>query len=548
LTEPAWSRRDFLSGIKSAALVALTAGGVSLTPWQEDTVEGAEAVPCSSIAQIAAKRADLAYALRERLAMRQRLVPMPGFPCNGDEQLFPDAIASFTKTLPHNDLGEVRLDAYAKLLDALKSANPDAFEAIPQRGTIKLVNPQAAFAYELEGPDSHHMSMPAAPSFLVPESASEMVELYWQALARDVSFADYKSNQLIQQAASDLSRMTTFQGPKEKKRVTSRTLFRGDTPGDLTGPYISQFLVKPVQYGAAPMEQRIQTAVSGDDFATDYKSWLNLQQGSYSGKNQLDSTPRYIRNGRDLTVYVHQDMAYHPYVSAAFILMAMNAPLNAGNPYVHSKTQVGFATFGYPHIFYLFGSVCNRALKCAWFQKWLVDRRLRPEAFGGRIHNHLTGNKGYLIYNDVLYSEAVQETSRRFGTFLLPQAYPEGAPAHPSYPSGHATMAGACITVLKAFFDEYFVIPNPVVSNADGTVLLNYDGQNLTVGGELNKLGANIALGRDFAGIHYRTDGIEGMKLGESVAISVLAELKSTYNEKFNGFTFTKLDGTKITV
>ena len=109
-------------------------------------------------------------------------------------------------------------------------------------------------------------------------------------------------------------------------------------------------------------------------------------------------------------------------------------------------------------------------------------------------------------------------------------------------------MAGACITVLKAFFDDSFVMPNPVVSNADGTALLNYRGSDLAVGGELNKLAANIALGRDFAGIHYRSDGIEGMKLGEAVGISVLSELKSTYNEKFNGFTFTKLDGTKITV
>jgi membrane-associated phospholipid phosphatase len=29
-----------------------------------------------------------------------------------------------------------------------------------------------------------------------------------------------------------------------------------------------------------------------------------------------------------------------------------------------------------------------------------------------------------------------------------------GCPLHPSYPSGHATVAGACSVMLKAFFDE----------------------------------------------------------------------------------------------
>ena len=36
-------------------------------------------------------------------------------------------------------------------------------------------------------------------------------------------------------------------------------------------------------------------------------------------------------------------------------------------------------------------------------------------------------------------------------TYLLGLTYPEGSPLHPSYPSGHATLAGACITVIKAF-------------------------------------------------------------------------------------------------
>ncbi|USK34250.1 hypothetical protein LIT25_02260 [Bacillus sp. F19] len=68
------------------------------------------------------------------------------------------------------------------------------------------------------------------------------------------------------------------------------------------------------------------------------------------------------------------------------------------------------------------------------------------------------------------------------------------------------------------------------------------------VGGELNKLASNIAHGRDTAGVHWRSDGVEGLKLGESGAIGILQSYQKTYNEKFKGFTFTRFDGTKITI
>src|SRR5438132_8173875 len=52
----------------------------------------------------------------------------------------------------------------------------------------------------------------------------------------------------------------------------------------------------------------------------------------------------------------------------------------------------------------------------------------------------------------------------------LPSAYPEGCPQHPSYAEGHGAIAGACVTVLKAFFNENSVIPNPVVASDDGQI------------------------------------------------------------------------------
>ena len=130
----------------------------------------------------------------------------------------------------------------------------------------------------------------------------------------------------------------------------------------------------------------------------------------------------------------------------------------------------------------------------------------------------------------------------------MPMAFAEGCPTHPSYTAGHATVAGACVTILKALFDENHVIPNPVVPTADGLALVPYSGPPLTVGGELNKTASNVATGRNIGGVHWRSDARESMKAGEALAISILRDQRACYNEPFNGFTFTKFDGTTITV
>ena len=121
-------------------------------------------------------------------------------------------------------------------------------------------------------------------------------------------------------------------------------------------------------------------------------------------------------------------------------------------------------------------------------------------------------------------------------------AFAEGCPVHPAFTGGHATIAGACTTVLKAYFDESFVIPNPVVPSDDGATLQPYNSA-LTVGDELNKLASNMSYGRDTAGMHWRTDESEGLRLGEAVAISVLQDFNGCFNEGFDGFTLTKFDG-----
>jgi hypothetical protein len=157
----------------------------------------------------------------------------------------------------------------------------------------------------------------------------------------------------------------------------------------------------------------------------------------------------------------------------------------------------------------------NAAMKAAWYHKWLVHRRLRPEEAGGRIHHHLTGARAYPLHPKLTTSPVLDRLYSRYGSYLCPQAYPEGCPTHPAYPGATATIGGAGVRVLKALFNPSFVIPDPVVPSDDGLSLQPWKGEPLTVGGELNKLAFNMAFGRDTAGVHFRRDELEGLFLGE---------------------------------
>jgi hypothetical protein len=540
------SRRNFLGKAGSLTAATVAAGAIGLEPLIGS--QHTEARAGDGRAMFGEARRKQAFKVRRDAAAAQRDLPLPREVTNGDELALSTKVGNYSKGLPHNNLGQVDPLAYNQFNFACQTGRNVDFEAIPLGGTAKLVNPQGGLAYMLEGADSQHCFLTTPPSFSSAQQASEMVELYWQALTRDVPFGEYNSNAMIAQAAAELSSMSDFRGPKNSNQVTPGTLFRGETPGDLTGPYVSQFLFKDIPYGAMTLQQKYRVPVPSD-FMTGYNDWLAIQRGvAPSATINFDSTPRYFRNGRDLTSFVHSDFPYQAFLNAALILLGYGpAAIDDNNPYKNFKTQASFCGFGAPDVLDVVAKAANNALKASWYHKWFVHRRVRPEAFAGHVHNQKTGAASYPIHADVLNSQALAQAFSKTGTYLLPMAYPEGSPTHPSYPAGHATVAGASVTVLKAFFKESFVIPNPVEASADGLSLNPYAG-TLTVGDELNKLAANIAIARDTAGVHWRTDGVEGLRLGEEVAIAMLTDYRDCYNEDFTGFSLTKFDGTTINI
>jgi hypothetical protein len=318
----------------------------------------------------------------------------------------------------------------------------------------------------------------------------------------------------------------------------------------MKGPYISQFLYKPAAYGALTLVQRFRTVIPERDYLTSYEDWLEVQNGSQTAADIFDETPRYVRNMRDLAQWVHMDALFETYLNAALVLLGHGAPYDAGNPYNHAKAVEGYATLGAPYMLGLVTDIADIALRAAWYNKWFVHRTLRPEEYGGLVHLTKTGKAHYPLHTDALETAALEEFHRRNGTYLLPQAFPEGCPGHPSYLAGHATVSGACATVLKAIFDEQTVVTDVVIPNEDGTELLAYkgpDADRLLVGGELNKLAMNVSVGRNMAGIHWRSDFMESLYLGESIAIAYLKQKKACLSEP-HSYNLTKFDGTSITI
>jgi hypothetical protein len=541
------SRRELLrQGALTVGLAAAAPGLAEAAPgWRKKRKPETSA---SGLPTSPGRRVDRSYAVRLEAAAAQRELPLPEQAANGDESSLPRRIACFTKSLPHDELGEVDGAAYDLLVGAVRSGEHEAFERVPLGGYNKLANPQAAYGFELVGCDASQLAMAAAPRFEGAEQAAEAVELYWQALLRDLPFSAYDGDPLAGEACEDLSRLSELRAPRRDGRVTPATLFRGTTRGDLAGPYLSQFLLKPVPYLPLWVEQRVRTTLPGLDYLTGYPEWLAVQNGALAEVNRFGPEPLYIRNGRDLGEYVHRDFAYQPYLAAALMLLKWSTPVDGGNPYKHSRTQGGFATFGPQFVLTQLATVAQLALHASWYAKWAVHRRLRPEELGGRLHNHLAGRAEYPLHRELFEAAVVARLGERRGSWLLPQAYPEGCPTHPSYPAAHAVAAGACVTVLKAFFDETYAVPEPVEAAPDGRSLVPWRGGTLTVGGELDKLASNIALGRDFAGVHWRSDSAEGLRLGETVALELLRERRLLPNETFTGFSLRRFDGERVTV
>lgn len=513
-------------------------------------------------------------------------------------------LGSFHKTLKHDKFGEVDPLHFEKFVQACEGNA--AFRDVPffKDGTARFTNPQAGLAHDRLTGHPATYSMPPAPTVLSTTTAAEMTELYWMAILRDLSFDQFSTDPNVAVAAKEVSDL--FKRASEDRgdpghlmagvdapgsadslsKITPQNLFRMGLPGEEYGPLVSQFFVRDCFFGTQTINQRQLPYKSYMNFLTDFQSWLDAQntgkdahgqaypQSNEHSEANYERKTRYIGTMRDLARFVNKDALHQAYFNATLLLLSGGAKWNYGNPYGDmprgdfGNREAGFGTLGGPHILALVSEVATRALKIVWNQKWQVHLRLRPEAYGGLVHVQTLGvgskkeKRPYGLPAWISKTEAAERIKDDCRSLLLPMAFTAGSPTHPAYGAGHATVAGACVTILKAFFQTFDridgkVMPkplselgersNPYGSGGEFTAYQTGKAANedeirtplpaaiasqLTIEGELNKLASNVALGRSMGGVHWRTDNTRSLVLGEAIASHILADITVDLNEK----------------
>lgn len=463
---------------------------------------------------------------------------------------------TFSKTLVHSQDGLPTQPSVGSMLNAIylgTEASLDGIQRDPS-ATRKLENVIGSKSFTLVGGDSAIQNLPPPPAIDAEGSVYEMMEVYAMSLVRDVAFSElelYESNHPILSSLNSFQDKTT--SPLVDGKITGRTLFRSCAPGVTYGPHVSQLLYHDYKLGGLNVTQRydVESDPVPHSGKTAYDAWLDCQRGRVSATHQVIGS-KYIHTPRVLGSLVHKDPLYQLYQSAALVCFQRGiSPVGYDNP-----NNSDWTSGGAPFILSTLATVSLAALKAAWHNKYHLHLRIRPEVYAQRIHlayvheSKYGTQPGFKQIKECIDQRALQilqdvkSASVGGDNYLLNVLYPEQSPTHPSLVAGHAAVAGACVTVLKALLHTHDVnmqsLPWPldVVHSVDGDTLVPYDAptQSMTISGELNKLAANVSFGRNMAGVHYRCDGYTGMLLGEHVAHRFLQDARRSIHEANNGF------------
>lgn len=458
-----------------------------------------------------------------------------------------------------------------KIQLAVESGSQADFDAINLAGTRKQASPQGSLSSELSGGDPEGITMDPPPALNSRQAAAEMAEVYLKNIMRDKPFIEYEDgSQEITEALAILNAFgNDFKGPKDTGMVTAKTLFRGNSARCLIGAYVSQLYLNTIGVGNFTYEP-VGTRDDGV-YGNTEANYLSIQNGNIPVQQMKDNTLRYMYNGRQLGSTVHIDLVFQHFYEAAAVLLNRTAPV--ANVVVGDQINVGPKEgnfLGGPVLTTtMIAEVSRHALRAAWVQKWRKHLRLRPEAMAGRVVAEEAGNLPVGTVHEDLFNlptpmSSVVQKVKDFNAdpmlgngdnaAFLPLQYAEGSPTHPAYPAGHATIAGACATILKIMVSDGNWVSTTglaeIQARADGLETVPYDDINdagmTTIHGEIDKLAHNVALGRDFAGVHYRSDS--ELALGEKVAIQYYKDQKALFNEEVDTVEFVGFAGQTITV
>ncbi|KAJ1630382.1 phosphatidic acid phosphatase type 2/haloperoxidase [Pavlovales sp. CCMP2436] len=484
-----------------------------------------------------------------------------------DKQLFYPWV--FSKTLKHDAAtGLPSVQNVTTLLAAVQCPSAASVAAIVLNplSQRKLEGIVGGFDFTMMGGDPRAPHSPIVWPVDSAEHAFEMAEVYAMQLLRDTKFTDWESSPKVHAIVDFLNGFAAkTTAPTVNGQITPRTLLRGGgVPGSTIGPYVSQFMLHDFWYGGTHFVQKFNIEPDTNNGLT-WQGWLDIQDGvtknlpivpageavrARSGRllernfwrqqpNPFAPPPHMSPSLDTPGSNVHSDAPFSWYFNAAQIAVQMDV----GATGIQSSQTSSWATAGDIDVFASVSHVSLVAMRVAWHNKWSMIMKIRPEVFAQRLelarrfpklvngrrpipglaaiqqNMQAAGGLLQMVLNDNKNRTGGQES------LLLALQYPEGSPTHPSHPSGHATVAGACVTVLKAMLETLVEGPSgelvplkwgsatrkTVQASALGDALIAYEGEDaaeMTVNGELNKLASNVAHGRAWAGVHFRTDAL----------------------------------------
>ncbi|MEP1942610.1 MAG: hypothetical protein ABJJ03_05815, partial [Sulfitobacter sp.] len=404
-----------------------------------------------------------------------------------------------------------------------------------------------------------------------------------------------------------------------RSALNGYVIFRGAARGAKMGPYVSQFLLAGttqdpmdgcIQHGSQSISHKIATFEAGVDYLSDWHSWLGAQNGG--DQNSLhqhieftdqtkaielpEQPPRFVTTPRDLAAFVRGDATCQPFLNAARMLAGNPKCDPAAAPNWANPVDDPAAIDIDPHLADMLAQATARGLEMA--QNPLSTDNISPERLGAMLTLVANDDMGELssairkelismhmklqnigLLNPVSAHNTLQLKHKsnplenranpeewaidgEDRSLLLPLAYIGGSPMRATAGADHAIIAGACVTILKAYFDMFksktcwsplslldVGMRTVFEASEDGDCLRDSsdDPADLTLEGELNKLAANIAMGRTMAGTQLYSEHYENLRRGERLAVRLLTEQMLATPEKkplcLHGF-----DGERITI
>ncbi|CAN0382991.1 unnamed protein product [Ascophyllum nodosum] len=198
------------------------------------------------------------------------------------------------------------------------------------------------------------------------------------ALARDVPFMQYGTDEITVTAATNLAGMEGFPNLDAVSIGSDGTvdpfsqLFRATFVGVGTGPFTSELLVNSFTIDSITVKPKQETFAPGVNYLVDFDEWLNIQNGGPPvGPRLLDEERRFVRNARDLARVSFTDNINTLSRGSYQVLLELDAFNRPGDngPFIDSDRQAGYVNFGTPHYFRLIGAA-ELAQRASWYQKW----------------------------------------------------------------------------------------------------------------------------------------------------------------------------------